>query len=153
MPWGSHWGGTLPGHAGGVPDLGNPPARSAGGYPGRGYLTWVPPCQGTPTRVPTPPPGYPPWPQGGSTWGGTQVRTNIGSTCYTAGGMPLAFTQGGLSCFVDVEFSHIQLGTFIILILTFQLIQYTLTTVQVMVEYFLAWRDVFIIICSMKGQG
>ena len=111
-----------PGQPGGYltwvpPHQGTPPSRSAGGYPGGGvsrsgtplppgyhppiqvsqggYLTWVPPHQGTPPSrsaggVPdlgTPPSGYPP------RRGGDPGQDNIGSTCYTAGGMPLAFTQ------------------------------------------------------------
>ena len=46
---------------------------------GRGYLSWLG--------------GYLPWPGGGGTHIG---RGSIGSTCYVAGGMPLA---GRLSCF------------------------------------------------------
>ena len=75
-------GGTLPGSgwegalAGGVPWL--------GGYPGRG---------GTLAGGGTLARGVP-WLGGGDTLaGGVPSLDNIGSTCYTAGGMPLAFTQ------------------------------------------------------------
>ena len=74
MPWGSR-GGTLPGPGGG----GYPARSSRGGYPGGGY----------------PGGGYPAWGGtlvGGTLPGGYPVRT-MGNTCYTAGGMPLAFMQ------------------------------------------------------------
>ena len=76
----------IPGLAGGgtAPDLGRgTPPRPGMGYPpgpGTGYPPWAwdgvppPPRHGT---------GYPPPPP---TW-------DIASTCYVAGGMPLAFTQ------------------------------------------------------------
>ena len=71
LPGPGREGGTLPG-----PAVGGYPARSSrGGYPGGGV-----PDLGTP--------------RGGTRWGGGYPgQDNIGSTCYTAGGMPLAFTQ------------------------------------------------------------
>ena len=67
-----------------------PPARSAGGVPGRG----VPWQGGTQVRYPLPPhPRQVSWGGGGYPAGGYPGQDNIGSTCYTAGGMPLAFTQ------------------------------------------------------------
>ena len=76
----SSWGGTLPGPAGGVPWPGGVPWL--GGYPDwRGTLAGGVPCPGSTLARGVPCRG-----------GGTQLG-NIGSTCYTAGGMPLAFTQ------------------------------------------------------------
>ena len=106
----SSWGGTLPGPAGGgtlaggYPGQVPPLARSArrggpgGGVPDLGTPPpGYPPARVPPTRVPphippqlgTPPAGYPPW----GVPGGYPGQGTIGSTCSTAGGMPLAFTQ------------------------------------------------------------
>ena len=60
---------------------GTPPGRS--GYPPGGVPDWVPPWGG---------PGTPPGGLG-TPPGGVPSKDNIGSICYTAGGMPLAFTQ------------------------------------------------------------
>ena len=83
------------------------PARSSrggvpcqGGYPtGGGTQVRYPPWGGTLLgRVPrsgTPPGGILPggYPGHGTPPGGYPGQDNIGSTCYTAGGMPFAFTQ------------------------------------------------------------
>ena len=72
--------GGVPGPPGGVP---GPP----GGYPApRGY----PDPRG---GVPGPPGGVPGPPRGGGTRSGTPPSQDRRSTHYTAGGMPLAFTQ------------------------------------------------------------
>ena len=63
------------------------------------------PCQVQPGGVPWPG-GYPAryswggvkWPGGIPWWGKNSVSDNIGSTCYTAGGMPTCVHAGGLSC-------------------------------------------------------
>ena len=80
-------GGTLPGGtlAGGYPGGG---VTWPGGYPGWGY-----PGQGGTLAG-----GYPGW---GVPWpGGVPSQDNIGSTCYMAGSMPLAFTQEDFLVFV-----------------------------------------------------
>ena len=80
-PWltwgGTQWGGTLlggctlpGGYPGQVPPLADLGGYLVGGYPARGVPTGGVPYRG----------GYP-------------GQDNIGSNCYTAGGMPLAFTQ------------------------------------------------------------
>ena len=114
------WGGggtpTRSGWLGGVPQPGldgggGTPARSGwGGYPSQVWMVggiprpglerWGTPLPGLDGGVV---PGVPPWPglDGGGTpassgwWGVPQVPppTRIASTCYAAGGMPLAFTQ------------------------------------------------------------
>ena len=119
----SHLGGVLPQSGlGGVPHLrsgrgGTPSQVWLGGYPipglgGRGYpilgLDGVPPPtrSGWGTSLPRPGMGYPPRPGTGNppgTWEGLPpLQTwdwvppptwDIASTCYVAGGMPLAFTQ------------------------------------------------------------
>ena len=80
------------------PDLewGTPPPRLGMGYPPR-HRTGVPPSDlgwGIPPGHET---GYPPGPEMGYPPGhGTGYpprQISIASTCYTAGGMPLAFTQ------------------------------------------------------------
>ena len=91
--WGGYPAGGYPGRGypgGGYPAWGGtqvryPPARSAGGVPGGGTLAGGVPRSGTP--------------QPGQLGGGVPCQgrypgqDNIGSTCYMAGGMPLAFTQ------------------------------------------------------------
>ena len=96
---------------------GGTPVRSGGGYPIPG-LVGVPPGPGMGYPLPdlgqgTPPgpgTGYLPWtwdrvPPGPGT--GDRVPPSIASTCYAAGGMPLAFTQEDF--LVILLFSTLQL--------------------------------------------
>ena len=75
------WGGTpagvpLQSASWGTPHRSTPLSASQGGYPGY-----------SPTGVPLHPGQIPGW------GGGTPYRSSIACTCYTAVGMPLAFTQ------------------------------------------------------------